>query len=694
MQALTELIPPTAVTHAVSLSFLGRETVNLVIAKTSLLQIFEVRSVRSECADEPKQKSIDSSLATNRKSRLSLVGEYQLAGTVTSLAAVKLSRSRSGGLALLVSFKDAKVSLVEWDPATHNLSTVSIHFYEGDEAHKSPFTPNLTQCRSFLTVDPSSRCAALKYGHRHLALLPFQQQGSDVIIDETVYDSIGTRNKSINQPSAANGTSEKPPAPYSASFVLPLTALDSSLIVPIDLVFLHEYREPTIGILSSPKYPSSGLSIARKDSFAYTVYALDLEEHARTPLISITNLPSDLFKLVPLPLPVGGTLLVGGNEVIHVDQAGKMHAVGTNSFAQQSSSFPMFDQSNLELKMEGCIIVPIEQGSSEMLMILNTGDFAILTFKMDGRSVSGLSVQLVPVPSEGSLLGGPASCALLLPNDDIFIGTPDSSSLLIHCEKRKPQPSKKRSYADMADGEELSEEDIEDVEDLLQLDGTGDAQSIHAGDSNSLGELVFSIQDELPCMAPMRQVVVSQQRFPAGLAEAKSPNLTLAAPIGRGRAGGVAVLTRALRPSVGQPFDFIENATGVWSVKPSRQPLQPTDESTAVVNTDVSPNELLIVTTVSAEGEEASSIYSITADGLKPCVGTNFDEDTPTLDVGVLRFGTRIVQVARTQLNCYDSGKSIIPIRCPLVMHSVPPFSIGQHYLVKNGLGSVRAGVR
>ena len=54
----------------------------------------------------------------------------------------------------------------------------------------------------------------------------------------------------------------------------------------------------------------------------YTVFTLDLEQRASTTLLSVSRLPSDLFKVVALPPPVGGTLLIGSNEVVHVDENG------------------------------------------------------------------------------------------------------------------------------------------------------------------------------------------------------------------------------------------------------------------------------------------------------------------------------------------------------------------------------------
>lgn len=50
MQCYTELAPPTAVSHAVTLPFVSSRATNLVVAKNSLLQVFELRSTVTEVA--------------------------------------------------------------------------------------------------------------------------------------------------------------------------------------------------------------------------------------------------------------------------------------------------------------------------------------------------------------------------------------------------------------------------------------------------------------------------------------------------------------------------------------------------------------------------------------------------------------------------------------------------------------------
>jgi len=48
-----------------------------------------------------------------------------------SIQAVSLANSSRD--ALILSFRDAKFSIVEYDPDTHDLRTLSLHYFEEDD---------------------------------------------------------------------------------------------------------------------------------------------------------------------------------------------------------------------------------------------------------------------------------------------------------------------------------------------------------------------------------------------------------------------------------------------------------------------------------------------------------------------------------------------------------------------------------
>lgn len=63
--------------------------------------------------------------------RLECMNSYKLFGNVMSLQSVSLAGSQRD--ALLISFKDAKLSVVQHDPDTFELKTLSLHYYEEED---------------------------------------------------------------------------------------------------------------------------------------------------------------------------------------------------------------------------------------------------------------------------------------------------------------------------------------------------------------------------------------------------------------------------------------------------------------------------------------------------------------------------------------------------------------------------------
>jgi cleavage and polyadenylation specificity factor subunit 1 len=184
MQCYTELLPPSGVTQSLAIPFISATAENLVVVKTSILQIFSLLKVQHQ----PKGGTIEGKSARPDQletTKLVLEREYTLPGTVVDIRRVKILNPKSGGEAILLAFRNAKLSLVEWDPERHGISTISIHYYERDDLTRSPWVPDLSSCGSILSVDPSSRCAVFNFGIRNLAILPFHQPGDDLVMDQS-----------------------------------------------------------------------------------------------------------------------------------------------------------------------------------------------------------------------------------------------------------------------------------------------------------------------------------------------------------------------------------------------------------------------------------------------------------------------------------------------------------------------------
>ncbi|KAL1794582.1 hypothetical protein ACET3X_006398 [Alternaria dauci] len=662
MQCYTEIAPPTAVSHAIHLPFLHSRANNVVVAKNSLLHVFELKSTTTEVTpgggNEPENAAanLDSEAAdvplqrTENTARLVLVAEFALAGTVISLARVKALSTKSKGEALLVAFRDAKLSLVEWDPESYNLHTISIHYYENpDLPGIAPWSADLKDTYNFLTADASSRCAALKFGTHNLAILPFRQR--DLVEDDYDSDAEGPKETKAEQ-TAEHKT------PYSSSFVLPLTNLDPTLTHPVHLAFLHEYREPTFGIVAASRATAPSLLAHRKDMLTYSVFTLDLEQKASTTLLSVSGLPYDITKVVPLPSPIGGALLVGANEIIHVDQGGKTNGVAVNEFAKACTSFPLSDQSDLALRLEACQVELLSQDTGDVMIVLNTGRILILTFTLDGRTVSGMTIQTVSADHGGHVLKTSASCTANLGRGRLFIGSEDGESVMLGWTGTFTQLRRRQATADADSDEDMSDDDVDDdMEDDLYNDTAPTVQKITAAVSEPTapGTYSFRVHDVLPSIAPIKAAVVHPGKDTESLNRGEIMLST-----GRGKAGAITALNRELHP-VSVATMELPSAHGVWAVHARKAaPGDVTaafgEDAEANLASDVDYDQYLVVSKTSDDGTESTVVYEVNGNELSETAKGDFErEEGSTMDVGVLAKGTKVVQVMRTEIRTYDS---------------------------------------
>jgi cleavage and polyadenylation specificity factor subunit 1 len=658
MQCYTELLPPTGVTHAVAASFISATANNLIVVRTSLLQVFSLVKTSSKSSKEGPE--LFSSQFSQPETKLVLEKEYPLSGTVTDLSRVKLLNTKSGGEAIIIAVRNAKLSLIEWDPERNGISTISIHYYERDDLTRSPWVPDLSRCGSILSVDPSSRCAVYNFGIRNLAILPFHQEGDDLVMDDYDPDFDGERpNQGSDKEIGQSKDGQAHQTPYAPSFVLPLTALDPSLLHPISLAFLYEYREPTFGILYSQVATSTALLHERKDVVFYAVFTLDLEQRASTTLLSVSRLPSDLFKVVALPLPVGGALLLGSNEIVHVDQAGKTSAVGVNEFSRQVSAFSMTDQSDLGFRLEGCVVERLGGDSGDLILALASGDTALIKFKLDGRSVSGMTVHLLPRNAGGNILKSAASCSTCFGDGNVFLGSEDADSVLLEWSHASAASRKARLESKQAtDGiDDLSDDDQMDDDDLYSsVPGSTQAGHRMGGSDSSIPEYYnLRLNDQLPSIGPLRDITLGKtspkvNEKTGATNEGVAAELELVASQGSGRGGGLVVVKRELDPLTIMSLT-VDDADGVWSARI-------TQGKGALNTTPESPHrQYVIISRPSGSEQEVNDVYVVENQGLKPFKATEFNPNEDcTIDIGSLAGDTRLVQVLRNEVRSYDIG--------------------------------------
>jgi cleavage and polyadenylation specificity factor subunit 1 len=675
MQCYTELTPSTAVSHSISLPFVAAKSLNLVLARTSTIQIFDTKSVATEvsasASDDDKLHTLTAEVQDftgditvqrlENTTKLVLVNEYHLSGTVSSLGRIKTISSKSGGESLLIAFRDAKISILQWDPERQSIFTVSIHYYE-DALTASPWQPDLEHCPCYISVDPGNRCAVLRFGPRHIAVLPVRQLEDDL---EDGYDPEidGPRDTVI-----VNGDAEEVSAtPYNASFVQSLTAFDPELTFPIHLAFLHEYREPTFGVLSAVKAPTTSSSLERRDIVNYKVITLDLEQKSSTTILSVAGLPTQLQKIIPIPAPIGGALLVGLNELIHVDQSGKTTAIAVNEYAKQSSSFSMADQSALGMKLEHCIVEQLTD-SGDLLLITSDGLFSIITFVLDGRSVSGIKVHKVAPPQGGAILLSGICSASTLSRGKVFLGNEDNDSVLLGWARKTANVTRKKNIEE-DDDLSFDEDDLEDENDLY---ATGNSASKLGRSTHSErlqpSMLTFRVHDKIPNFAPLNEAAfgtIDGKPKVDGVAPAETHMIY---PNGRRSEGGLVITRREIAPT--HLFQqFTGQAGAAWSFHvrgvPTKDPMNTGQES--MISADAAHHQYAIVSRELDEETDESLLYAVRSDGFVPIDMGDFETEGGTVGVGTISNGSWIVQARIGELRCYNSGKS--SSQCP---HLIP----------------------
>ncbi|KIK53793.1 hypothetical protein GYMLUDRAFT_49207 [Collybiopsis luxurians FD-317 M1] len=441
-----EILAPSGVEFAawVQLATSEQGIFNLVVARSNILKIFELRNV-------------------NGFEKFYHIRTHKLHGIVTGLEGVKILGSEEDGKdRLLVGFKDAKIALLEWSPAQYDLITVSIHTYE-----RAPQCLDIKPtCHSILRVDPVSRCAALLLPQDALAILPFHRREHDEHDDTQKMDV---------DPDADDDVRSR--VPYTPSFILSLPiSVSSSIHNIIDFVFLPGFHNPTIAVLYSERPTWTGRLKEAKDTCALVIFSMSMSAMTSASatsfsadglsasmssattfsvITSIKNLPYDAQRLIPCTRNVGGGLIVlTTNSLVYVDQATKKLMLPMNGWAERVSEVSALknpnptsaNPSNLNLSLEGAQATFISD--TTLLLVLVHGEVYTVTLAMDGKAVSGMNigkemVAKTTIPSLVQCVTVPGSSASTARVDElVFVGSTQGPSVLLRTgfvEEEEPE---------------------------------------------------------------------------------------------------------------------------------------------------------------------------------------------------------------------------------------------------------------
>ncbi|KAG8216364.1 CPSF A subunit region-domain-containing protein [Butyriboletus roseoflavus] len=618
MHALRHVIlSPSGVEFAVALKLISSTPstlVNVVTAKSNLLRVYGIREQPSPTSDHVESErdkrarvrkgteavegevemdqsgegwvnvgavKSNANQETATTLRFHLLREHTLHGTVTGVDKVRTMASSDDKLdRLLISFKDAKIALLEWSDAIYDLVTVSIHTYE-----RSPQMAVLDShlFRAELRADSLSRCAALSLPKDSIAILPFYQTQAELDVME--------QDQSLARE-----------VPYSPSFVLDLVAdVDSNLRNVIDFVFLPGYHNPTIAVLCQSEKTWAGRLKEYRDTGRLYIFTLDLLNHTYPIITAVDNLPYDCLSLLPCAQSIGGVVILTANSLIYVDQAARRVSLPVNAWSARVGDIPSLPlDKDLDLILEGSRLVFADEKT--FFVIRKDGMIHSIEIISDGRTVSRLvlspALAQTTIPTVTRQLGWGM----------LFVGSTVGPSVLLRAVRVEEEvvegEAEDTSTALTAVVDTKNAMDIDDFDDddlygeskpVTKTAANGATPGAYPLRTRSV--IHISLCDSLPAYGPIADMTFSLSK----LGERYVPELVVAT--GGGHLGGFTLFQRDLPLRTKRKLHVLGGARGIWSI-PVRQShrvngtsyektsggLYAGENDTIVISTDANPS--------------------------------------------------------------------------------------------------------
>ncbi|TGZ49690.1 Cleavage and polyadenylation specificity factor subunit 1 [Temnothorax longispinosus] len=628
--------PATGVEHAITCHFFNRTEKCLVVAGADVIRVFrlipDVDMTRREKYTEMRPP----------KMKLECLAQYTLHGNIMSMQAVHLIGSQRDSL--LLSFRDAKLSVVEYDQDIHDLRTVSLHYFEEEEI-KDGWTNH--HHIPIVRVDPEGRCAVMLIFGRKLVVLPFRKDPS--LDDGDLLDTAKL--------SSSNKT------PILSSYMIVLKTLEEKMDNVIDLQFLHGYYEPTLLILYEPVRTFSGRIAVRQDTCAMVAISLNIQQRVHPIIWSVSNLPFDCYQAVPVKKPLGGTLIMAVNSLIYLNQSIPPYGVSLNSLADTSTNFPLKPQEGVKMSLEGAQVAFIS--ADRLVISLKSGELYVLSLFADSmRSVRGFHFD----KAAASVL---TSCVCMCEDNYLFLGSRLGNSLLLRFTEKEPETLKNLNGGEITIEENESEEtpakkakqdflgdwmasDVLDIKDPEELEVYG--SETHT--SIQITSYIFEVCDSLLNIGPCGNISMGE---PAFLSEEflqnQDPDVELVTTSGYGKNGALCVLQRSIRPQVVTTFE-LPGCEDMWTVIGTLN----NDE----IKTEAEGSHAFLILS-----QEDSTMILQTGQEINEVDQSGFSTQGSTVFAGNLGANRYIVQVTQMGVRLLQGIEQIqhmpIDLGCPIV---------------------------
>ncbi|XP_021710072.1 cleavage and polyadenylation specificity factor subunit 1 [Aedes aegypti] len=612
----------TAVEFSVTCHFFNSNEKSLVTGGANVLKVYRL----IPDADATSRDKFTTTRPPNMK--LECMATYTLFGNIMSMQSVSLAGSQRD--ALLISFQDAKLSVVQFDPDNFELKTLSLHYFE-EEDIKGGWTGHYHT--PIVRVDPDNRCAVMLVYGRKLVVLPFRKDSS---LDEIEVQDVKPMKKAPTQLIAKT--------PILASYVIELKESEERIDNVIDIQFLHGYYEPTLLILYEPVKTFPGRIAVRSDTCMMVALSLNIQQRVHPVIWTVNCLPFDCLQAIAISKPIGGCLILSVNALIYLNQSVPPYGVSLNSIADHCTNFPLKPQDGVRISLDAAQVCFIEP--EKLVLSLKGGELYVLTLCADSmRSVRSFHFS----KAASSVL---TCCICVVEEEYLFLGSRLGNSLLLRFKEKDES-----MVITIDDTEEVVEKEPKRLrleQEELEVYGSGQKTSVQ------LTSYIFEVCDSILNIGPIGHMAVGERISEEEQDENKDvqfvPNkldLEIVTSSGHGKNGALCVLQNSIKPQVITSFG-LSGCLDVWTVLSDK-------------GDDMHSFMIL--------SQEAGTMVLQTGDEINEIENTGFATNVPTIHVGNIGGNRFIVQVTTKSIRLLQGTRLLqnipIDLGCPLAAVSI-----------------------
>lgn len=522
-------------------------TPNLIVASGNVLELYVVR-VQEEGARSSGELKRGGVMDGVAGASLELVCHYRLHGNVESMGVLSVeggddSRRRDS---IILAFKDAKISVLEFDDSIHGLRTSSMHCFEGpDWRHLKRGRESFAR-GPLVKVDPQGRCGGVLVYDLQMIILKAAQAGSALVQDEDAF-----------------GSGAAISAHIASSYIINLRDLDMKHVK--DFIFVHDYIEPVVVVLHERELTWAGRVVWKHHTCMISALSISTTLKQPTLIWSIGNLPHDAYKLLAVPSPIGGVLVIGVN-TIHYHSESASCALALNSCAASVDSSQELPRATFSVELDAANATWLLKDVA--LLSTKTGELLLLTLVYDGRVVQRLDLS----KSKASVL---TSDITTLGNSFFFLGSRLGDSLLVQFTSglgsSMLSPGLKEEVGDI-EGDLPSAKRLKvSSSDALQDMVSGEELSLYSSAPNnaesSQKTFSFTVRDSLINVGPLKDFAyglrINADANATGIS--KQSNYELVCCSGHGKNGALCVLQQSIRPEMITEVE-LPGCKGIWTV--------------------------------------------------------------------------------------------------------------------------------